>query len=160
MNTQDVIDTISRATNDLFATLRSNDEVIKGFESRVELLEARIKDLEHRLDQSRQSHEDYRAEARQTIAALHDELEVARKTVTEATKEQTRLKDIILNVAAAVDSVVNPGEKTMPTMAADLSPKPVLVDDKGLPHDPETGRFVEPEKATGTDGPFKPYWEW
>lgn len=167
MNTQDVIETISRATNDLFATLRSNDETIRGFEATVERLERRITDLEARLADERTSNNEFSTRMHANVADLRISLGDMTKQRDEAIKEQVRLKDVILNVAAAVDSVVNPpasqseastiGVAQSNSLAAE-PPRPHIVDDKGLPHHPETGRFVEVPKAeeerplqTGTD---------
>lgn len=167
MNTQDVIETISRATNDLFATLRNNDETIRGFEATVERLERRITDLEELIAHERTSNNEFSTRMHSMVADLRISLGDMTKQRDEAIKEQVRLKDVILNVAAAVDSVVNPptalvqGVNPTATEIAERmgeAPRPHIVDDKGLPHHPETGRFVEVPKAeeerplqTGTD---------
>lgn len=166
MNTQEVIDTISRATNDLFVTLRQQDEAIKQHEADVVRLEARISVLEGMLADSRSAHSESRDYADKSISDLRASLASMTAERDLAVQAQNKLKDIILNVAATVDSVVNP-----PAAVTAQPPRPVLVDDKGLPHDPETGKFVEVPKhtevresvverplATGTEG-YRPYWE-
>ncbi len=156
MNTQDVIETISRATNDLFATLRQQDEAIRGFETTVQRLEQRINNLESMLADSRQAHNTTMEDAAKLVADLRAQLSTMTTERDTAVTAQNKLKDVILNVAAGIDHVVNPKEMTQPSVnpfeGHEPAPKPsVLFDEKGFPHDPVTGKFVEPPAEVKED---------
>lgn len=143
MNTQEVIDTISRATDELCNVLRQSQATIEDQAKRIEKLESQL---------------DWELDAHSATKRMHvetkDMLSNLQGQHTAAKVELSKLHDIILSIATAVEPIVSP-KTDVPEVA-------VMKDEPNAPAAslelPAANPVPEPDRSSGViENPSEPY---
>lgn len=108
MDANEIIGKLQSSFNELLQVMQAQERTIADLQARVTDLEHRLENTSQLLQQERNSHSNTRDALYGQIDGLKAELSQARESVTSATKERDHLRDIVLNIGASIDHIVNP----------------------------------------------------
>lgn len=124
MTPNDVVNNLRQAFDDARAHIYAQTDTIARLESQVQSMTDRIASLEKSYSEATDRANDLQARADEAFR-LRRELDDTLDQLAGARQTVATLKDTILNVAAAVDGVVNPKPEQPKPVEAHDEPKPV-----------------------------------
>lgn len=111
---RDALDQMGRILEAAVHDLKDRDEQIRTQQERISVLEEDNRRLQERLAQSEEQGWQFRRDARNAkdeAEAVNTQLAATAKQLAESKAEGVKLREIILNVATSVDSIINPTPK-------------------------------------------------